>query len=1282
MMTPKSGWKDKAAIPAVTLSLLSFLVWGVLTTSGATHTSNSNGMGLSDVGMWYVPLYDTNMWYRGGAGGQRGIRHRPLCPRTLTYAGAWVYHTGENDAFGNDYHLGVASGQTYVEYTFYGTGIKVYGKKGPQNGNLNIYIDNQLVQQNWSTYNSTEVAQQLLWQTNGLIPGKHVLKAVLVASANGSRQVFDKFEDENTYYTTDVPGALGYPVTNWTQVNDNDLGYRHYDSNDLEVMDFHIQQLAAARVDFVLFDTTNGGMGYPDPYQNMMLSWWCQDPAFFRADVQAFCQRLAYWNSDHNWKIRYAFAVGTGYAGQCDAANDDRATVLQRVAEDVYRNFFQDSSYGGANYYQLDGYPLLVVHDGSVALAMSAIQSAQGYATNFNLKPSGGTLSAGACGWWPAELPLADEEVVFISPGHNTHTGAQYGLARRNSGSFYDGEWNGFGGIFSWPSQGTQMPKAVLIGSFNEYIEDNAVWTADTSHVDSANPTGCADEVWLNSSAEIEPSMYWDATLRNVNKLRKLGRSGFVSLWPGNDSTNDIVGGQNGFRQTGTYAQGKFGQAFSLSGSADDVVVANSAKLRLTTGMTLECWVRPGRSGYWQNLISKWDAVPLSPGQRSYVLGLYPDNRVYVGISTNGYDSGAVSVLSTTSLAVDGSTWYHITGTFDGQNLRIYVNGLCEGAVAVVSSGQATIFQGSDDLSVGATRGGGVVSSFAGLIDEACVYNRALTSGEIMDDYKTGLGAVAWLPGEDSAGDIAGCKGGFLQGNVTFAQGKVTHDQGQEVRAFCFTNVGQAVRLLDRPDLDLSSGMTLEAWIKPSRLDAWQNIIAKWDGCVQSPSQKSYVLAMNPQNQVYVGFSRDGTDQGSSSVTSTSSIPAGSWTHVAGSYDGTTLRIYVNGLEEAQVPCSGSIFQGNGDLGVGAVVGGCSTSVQYPYEFLGSIDEPTVYPRSLTANEIWSIYAAQNLSESGGEVAFISDFDSGTLRNDYGDFVGMHFQVSSTPIAVSKLGRMMVSGNSGSHLLKLVDAATGNDLIGGSVTINMGGGTPGQFKYASLATPIILTPGSQYYLVSQESLSGDYWYDIDTTLTTTSAGAVSEGVYGTGPGSWYSYGTAAHSYVPVNFTYEDMALPFVTSFVTSRALGTLRNDYGPYVGMWIDIGTNAVTVTELGRIMASGNAGSHVVKFVDAATGVDVPGGSVTISMTGGSVGEFKYQALATPITLSAGTSYFLVSQEAVGGDLWHDIDTTLSSTSAASIAGGIYGSGPGAWYSYGNSGRGYVPVDFKYCSF
>ena len=76
--------------------------------------------------------------------------------------------------------------------------------------------------------------------------------------------------------------------------------------------------------------------------------------------------------------------------------------------------------------------------------------------------------------------------------------------------------------------------------------------------------------------------------------------------------------------------------------------------------------------------------------------------------------------------------------------------------------------------------------------------------------------------------------------------------------------------------------------------------------------------------------------------------------------------------------------------------------------------------------------------------SYIRSVNPGAVRNDFDGFLGMAFTVGEERLTVTRLGRMMLEGNSGTHQVKLVRHSDGLDVVGGSVEVSMAGGTPGQ----------------------------------------------------------------------------------------------------------------------------------------------------------------------------------------------------------------------------------------------
>jgi hypothetical protein len=191
-----------------------------------------------------------------------------------------------------------------------------------------------------------------------------------------------------------------------------------------------------------------------------------------------------------------------------------------------------------------------------------------------------------------------------------------------------------------------------------------------------------------------------------------------------------------------------------------------------------------------------------------------------------------------------------------------------------------------------------------------------------------------------------------------------------------------------------------------------------------------------------------------------------------------------------------------------------------------ALHNPSVSSIFIKVNSKEATTNKPQLAVSTPETAFVQGKTLGTLRNNLTGFAGMKFTVGSTPLTVTSLGRIFVTGNSGTHTVKVVNAGTGADVAGASVSINMSTGTPSNgFKYVALAAPVILTANTAYYLVSQETSGGDQWYDFNTVLTTTTGATVNNAV-SRPSNSWVAAGTANNSYVPVDFKYASTTPPF------------------------------------------------------------------------------------------------------------------------------------------------------------
>lgn len=300
----------------------------------------------------------------------------------------------------------------------------------------------------------------------------------------------------------------------------------------------------------------------------------------------------------------------------------------------------------------------------------------------------------------------------------------------------------------------------------------------------------------------------------------------------------------------------------------------------------------------------------------------------------------------------------------------------------------------------------------------------------------------------------------------------------------------------------------------------------------------------------------------------------------------------------------------------------------------------------------------------------------------FAGFMGTVITTGNYPLTVSSLGRLFYEGNAGEHTLKLVNAATGADVEGSTVTVSMAGGTVDQVVYGDLAAPITLEPNTTYYLLSSEDVTGDSFGDCCDNLFAASGAAVNGYVYHDGsayqtllfPSSGYLTLDMKYTYTP---TVEIPADTKETELFLSINPGALRNDYHSFIGIKFVTGADPLLVTHLGRIYLAGNVQQHVMKLVDAETGLDVPGGSITVY--GGVPEEVTYVALEAPVTLEPNHMYYLLSREYFDGDKWFNNDAKylVNYDDDCTLLGGAYQL---FGYEYAIAlNTGFVGVNLKY---
>ena len=200
-------------------------------------------------------------------------------------------------------------------------------------------------------------------------------------------------------------------------------------------------------------------------------------------------------------------------------------------------------------------------------------------------------------------------------------------------------------------------------------------------------------------------------------------------------------------------------------------------------------------------------------------------------------------------------------------------------------------------------------------------------------------GIVSWWPGEGNANDVVGPNDGTRVNGATFASGKV----GQ---AFSFNDVDAFVEVGVMNIGDLQQ-LTIETWVK---LDAFLALGQRFVSLSSGTPLEKAVLNYSG-GELKFSMTIDGSLLG---ISVGVVLQVGVFHHVAGTYNGSVMRLFFDGVE----------------VGNRAVSGTVATSTNAALSALaaplgGLLDEVTIYDRALTTAEIQAIFNAGSAGKCG-----------------------------------------------------------------------------------------------------------------------------------------------------------------------------------------------------------------------------------------------------------------------------------------------------------------------------
>ncbi len=328
-----------------------------------------------------------------------------------------------------------------------------------------------------------------------------------------------------------------------------------------------------------------------------------------------------------------------------------------------------------------------------------------------------------------------------------------------------------------------------------------------------------------------------------------------------------------------------------------------------------------------------------SPG-----LGIYSPTGD--GLTMDNWEGGNVAPdtqppTAPTSLVATAINSSQITLNWDASTDNVYVTGYlvereAPGATNFVEVGTASGTTYNDvgltpnssySYRVRATDGAGNLSGYSGVATAAT----PSASSDLVAAYSFDEGSGTTVT--DASGN----------GNNGTVSGATWTTSGKYGDALVFNGTSALVTINNSSSLELTAGMTLEAWVNPSVVSAvWRDVIYK--------GNDNYYLSGTsyPNGYPAMGGTFGGDDV---PLYGLATLPVNTWTYLAATYDGTTVRLYVNGTLVASQPQTGVMANSTSPL----QIGGDSIYGQY---FHGMIDEVRVYDRALSVTEIQTDMAA------------------------------------------------------------------------------------------------------------------------------------------------------------------------------------------------------------------------------------------------------------------------------------------------------------------------------------
>ncbi len=459
-----------------------------------------------------------------------------------------------------------------------------------------------------------------------------------------------------------------------------------------------------------------------------------------------------------------------------------------------------------------------------------------------------------------------------------------------------------------------------------------------------------------------------------------------VANWKMNEGdgnkTYDAVGGIEAGINGPNWTAGHIEAALVSNGYADRIKVDDDDRFDLTTEGTIALWIKLDQWLPYAGLVHKGHKKNWNDEAYSFQFDS-GGKKLLGGLFSNG---GDITVDSPTELELN--QWYYVLFTWNADVMRIYIDGQFDSENLNPhnnpreTNGKLMLGSQLDQKYNNAYKYFG----FDGTIDEVTIYDKYLTSDQVLQVYQNYLPTIqpveevlAYWKMDEGSGSTTIDSENNLIGAV---HGASWTNDAVSGSALEFSFQDQNITIGDNDLLNPTDAITIEAWIKwnedPTTANSYANIISK-DGDGQ------YQIQHNSNNTKFE-FAIN-TENGRKWIQSFTSPEEDKWYYVAGRYSSSDeeMAIFVNGTKEQVKTLTGAIVATESPLLIG--------DHKYPSRtFYGIIDEVRLSNYQLTDEEIMARYQDMKpANQNYDNMALLFHLDEGagtTIKDESGELAG------------------------------------------------------------------------------------------------------------------------------------------------------------------------------------------------------------------------------------------------------------------------------------------------------